>query len=91
MTLHRHVCAGVLALLILVCASSRIARAMVVCPRVTSEHTADVSDLQRFRQFSQWRDKTGNDLAIAIWQYLCGYETGVYHFFEVLDGPRSIR
>jgi hypothetical protein len=53
---------------------------------VTSEHTADTSDLQRFRQFAQWNDKTGNDLAIAIWRYLCDYETGIYHFNEVLDG-----
>ena len=86
MSVLRHACAVLLVLAILVCATSQIAGAMVVCPRVTSEHTADVSDLQRFRQFSQWRDKTGNDLAVAIWQYLCGYETGVYHFFEVLDG-----
>jgi hypothetical protein len=59
---------------------------MVPCVRVTSEHTADTSDLQRFRQFAPWRDKTGNDLALAIWRYLCDYETGIYHFFEVLDG-----
>jgi hypothetical protein len=67
----------------------QVSLAKVVCVRVTSEHTADTSDLRRFRQFSQWKDKTGNDLAIAIWQYLCGYETGVYHFNEVLDGSDS--
>lgn len=61
--------------------------AMVTCVRVTSEHTADTTDLQRFRQFAQWKDKTGNELALAIWKYLCGYETGLYHFNEVLDGP----
>ncbi|OHB68919.1 MAG: hypothetical protein A2Y77_13360 [Planctomycetes bacterium RBG_13_62_9] len=53
---------------------------------MTSEHTADTSDLQRFRQFGPWKDKTGNDLALAIWQYLCDYETGLYHFNEILDG-----
>jgi hypothetical protein len=56
---------------------------------VTSEHTADTSDLGRFRQFAPWKDKTGNDLAIAIWRYLCDYETGIYHFNEVLDGTDS--
>jgi hypothetical protein len=67
----------------------QVSLAKVVCVRVTSEHTADTSDLQRFRQFPQWKDKSGNDLAIAIWRYLCDYETGVYHFNEVLDGSDS--
>jgi hypothetical protein len=66
-----------------------VCRAKVLCVRVTSEHTADTTDLRRFRQFSQWKDKTGNDLALAIWRYLCDYETGIYHFNEVLDGPDS--
>ncbi len=60
--------------------------AKVACIRVTSEHTADTSDLQRFRQFPEWQDKTGNALALAIWKYLCGYETGLYHFNEILEG-----
>src|SRR5512137_1805939 len=70
-------------------ARSQVSLAKIVCVRVTSEHTADTSDLGRFRQFAQWKDKTGNDLALAIWRYLCDYETGVYHFNEVLDGPDS--
>lgn len=57
------------------------------CPRVTSEHNADTTDLARFRNFHAWRDKQDNDLAIAIWQYLCDYETGLYHFYEVVEGP----
>ena len=57
------------------------------CPRVTSEHNADTTDLKRFREFHAWKDKTGNDLAIAVWQYLCDNETGLYHFNEVHDGP----
>ena len=56
-------------------------------PRVTSEHNADTTDLARFRRFHAWKDKQDNDLAIAIWRYLCDYETGLYHFYEVLDGP----
>jgi hypothetical protein len=45
--------------------------------------------LKRFRQFSAWKDKTGNELALAIWKYLCGYETGLYHFNEILEGKDS--
>jgi len=60
--------------------------AKVTCIQLTSEHTADTTDLKRFRQFPAWRDKRGNDLALAIWKYLCGYETGVYHFNEILEG-----
>jgi len=56
------------------------------CVRVTSEHNADTTDLARFRNFHAWKDKKDNELAIAIWQYLCGYETGLYHFYEVRDG-----
>jgi hypothetical protein len=41
----------------------------------------------RFRQFHQWKDKTGNDLAVEVWKYLCDYETGLYHFNEILEGP----
>ncbi|MHC4111943.1 MAG: hypothetical protein ACYSUY_12780 [Planctomycetota bacterium] len=61
-------------------------QARVTCIRINSEHTADTTDLKRFRQFSAWKDKGGNDLALAIWKYLCGYETGLYHFNEVLEG-----
>jgi hypothetical protein len=59
--------------------------AKVNCIRLTGEHTADVTDLERFRQFPAWRDKKGNDLALAVWKYLCGYETGLYHFNEILE------
>ncbi len=81
------VCA--MAVCILGLAGPQISLAKVIGPRVTSEHTADMSDLGRFRQFAPWKDKTGNDLAIAVWRYLCDHETGVYHFNEVLDGSDS--
>ena len=58
----------------------------VYCPRVTSEHNADTTDLTRFRDFHQWKDKQGNDLAIAVFQYLTGYETGFYHIECLRDG-----
>jgi hypothetical protein len=61
--------------------------ARVVCIRLTSDRVADTTDLARFRQFHTWKDKTGNDLAVAIWRYLCDYETGLYHFNEILEGP----
>ncbi len=60
--------------------------ARVVCPRVTSEHNADLSDWKRFRNFHQWKDKSDRELALAVWKYLCDYETGVYHFNEILEG-----
>ncbi len=63
------------------------ASADVLCPRVTSEHNADTTDLKRFRQYHKWRDKRDQDLAIAIWQYLCDKETGLYHMNTVNDGP----
>ena len=63
----------------------------VLCPRVTTEHNADTSDLGRFRQFHQWKDKSGQDLALAVWKYVCGNETGLYHMNEVLDGPDPSR
>lgn len=59
---------------------------VLYCPRVTSEHNADTTDLSRFRKFHKWKYKENEELAIAIWQYLCDYETGLYHFYEVLDG-----
>jgi len=64
-----------------------IAAARVVCPRLTSSHIADTTDLGRFRQFHEWKDKSGNELALAIWKYLSDYETGLYHFNEILEGP----
>ena len=67
--------------------ASTVSIARVTCIRVTSEHTADTTDLKRFREFPAWKDKSGNDLAIAIWKYLCDYETGLYHFNEILEGP----
>jgi len=66
--------------------SSFTSYARVTCIRINSEHTADTTDLKRFRQFPVWKDKTGNELALAIWKYLCGYDTGLYHFNEILEG-----
>ncbi|MFW6158220.1 MAG: hypothetical protein ACOC8E_02545 [Planctomycetota bacterium] len=70
---------------------SAAAFAAVLCPRVLSEHNADTSDLTRFRRFQKWKDKTGQDLAIAVWKYTCDTATGLYHMNEVLDGPDPSR
>jgi len=78
-------CSTVLVGLLLALPSQSAAK--VTCVRLTSEHTADTTDLLRLRQYHEWRDKTGNDLALAAWKYLCGYETGLYHFNEILEGP----
>ncbi len=87
----RSICAVVWvgAWCVLPCIGSRTSSAMVTCVRVTSEHNADTTDLQRFRQFAPWKDKTGNDLALAIWRYLSDYETGLYHFNEILEDNDS--
>jgi hypothetical protein len=63
------------------------ADARVTCIRLTSNHIADTTDLKRFGQFHKWRDKGGNELALAIWKYLSDHETGLYHFNEILEGP----
>lgn len=73
--------------LLLLLPLAAVASADVLCPRITSEHNADTSDLKRFRQYHKWQDKNGQDLAIAIWQYLCGKETGLFHMNTVNDGP----
>lgn len=73
------------AAVLIICVVSSSATARVACIRITSEHSADVSDLGRFGRYSAWKDKTGNDLALAVWKYLCGHETGVYHFNEILE------
>ncbi len=76
---------GVAALLSL--AMSVPSAARVTCVRLTCDHVADTTDLKRFRQFHRWKDKSGNELALAIWKYLSDYETGLYHFNEILEGP----
>jgi hypothetical protein len=78
----RFAVAAVLCLIIPAACTAR-----VTCIRLTCDHVADTTDLKRFRQFHQWKDKTGNELALAIWKYLSDYETGLYHFNEILEGP----
>jgi hypothetical protein len=76
----------IIILIVLGFCSSFTSYARVTCIRINSEYTADTTDLKRFREFPAWKDKAGNELALAIWKYLCGYETGLYHFNEILEG-----
>ena len=62
------------------------ARAETYCPRVTTEHNADTTDLKRFRNYAKWKDLKDNDLAIAVWKYLCDTQTGIYHMNEICNG-----
>jgi len=83
---HVRLIHSAILILIILTAITSVSSARVACIRLTSEHTADTTDLGRFRQFHEWKDKTDNELAIAVWKYLCGYETGLYHFNEILEG-----
>ena len=51
--------------------------ARVTCIQLTCDHIAETTDLKRFRDFHLWKEKAGNELAIAIWKYLSDYETGL--------------
>ena len=61
------------------------AHSIVPCIRITSKHNADTTDLERFRDYHLWQNKSGNELALTVWQYLSDYETGLYHFNEILE------
>ncbi|MHC4726746.1 MAG: hypothetical protein ACYS17_05900 [Planctomycetota bacterium] len=83
---HKEIFYFVVILFAVLAGVPRVSTARVNCIQLTGEHTADTTDLMRFRQFPAWRDKEGNELALAVWKYLCGYETGLYHFNEILEG-----
>ena len=67
-------------------ARADIAKADVHSPRVLSEHVADTSSMEAFSDFPAWKDKRGQERAIAIWKYLCDNETGVFHFAPIREG-----
>lgn len=62
------------------------ASADVHSPWVLSEHVADTTSMEAFANFPAWKDKQGQDRAIAIWKYLCDEETGVFHFAPIREG-----
>lgn len=68
----------------------RDARAKVYSPWITSEHIADTSSMEAFREFSAWKDKSGQELALAVWQYLVDTETGVFHYCPIREGTDPV-
>ncbi len=58
----------------------------VYSPRITSEHVADYSSLEAFANYPAWKDKKGQERALAIWKYFVGTETGVFHYNPIQEG-----
>lgn len=81
------ICSGVALSIVLLAAQAVVAgQGVVISPRITVEGQPDYTDLGRFAQFYKDKGLAGQDLAIALWQRLCGVETGIYHFNEIFDG-----
>ena len=66
--------------------SAPSAAALVYSPKITSEHVADCSSMEAFRNYPAWKDKEGQDLALAAWKYFVGTETGVFHYNPIQEG-----
>jgi hypothetical protein len=73
----------------LLCLGLHADQGVVVSPRITVEGQPDYTELGRFVRFFKDRGLRDQDLAIALWQYLSGKETGLYHFNEIFDGPET--
>lgn len=84
------ICFIIAAMLITFGISARSAQARSYSPWVISEHVADTSSLEAFRQFSEWRDKSGQELALAVWKYFVGTETGVFHYRPICEGTDPV-
>ena len=52
---------------------------MVISPRVTSPHATDFSSLKALFASPRLAGKTGQDLAIAIWELFVDKQEGLYH------------
>lgn len=55
-------------------------------PWILSEHVADTTSLEGFANFPAWKDKQGQERAVAMWKYLCDKKTGVFHFAPIREG-----
>jgi hypothetical protein len=75
-----------LSVIVLAAQAAAAGQGVVISPRITVEGQPDYTDLGRFAQFYKDKGLSGQDLAIALWQRLCGTETGIYHFNEIFDG-----
>lgn len=74
-------------MLCVVCVS---AKGLVYSPWVISEHVADTSSLEAFKNDRRWKDKSGQELALAIWKYFVGKETGVFHYQPIREGTDPV-
>jgi len=79
-----------IAMMVIFGTTARNAHARAYSPWITSEHVADTSSLEAFRQFPAWKDKSGQDLALAVWRYFVGTETGVFHYRPIREGTDPI-
>ncbi len=58
---------------------------MVVSPRVTSPHATDFSSLAALFASPHFVGKTGQDLAIALWELIVDKKEGLYHTCPALE------
>ncbi|KKM16339.1 hypothetical protein LCGC14_1686810, partial [marine sediment metagenome] len=66
---------------------------MIISPRVTSPNYTDFSSLSALLAGPRFAGKTGEDLAVALWELLVDEQEGIYHFWpptERLTG-RKVR
>ena len=57
---------------------------MVISPCVTSPHCTDYSSLDAILSAARFAGKTGEELAVAIWEFVIDEVEGVYHFWPAL-------
>jgi len=58
---------------------------MVISPRVTSPNHSDFSSLSALLGSPRFAGKTGEELAVAIWEFIVDEREGVYHFWPALE------
>ena len=59
-------------------------------PRAVSEHVPDAFSMADYRNYPAWKNLSGQDLAVAVWQAFVGTETGVAHFQPIREGPDPV-
>jgi hypothetical protein len=59
-------------------------------PRVVSEHVPDAFSMADYRNYPTWKNLSGQELAVAVWQAFVGTETGVAHFQPIREGPDPV-
>ncbi|KPK85978.1 MAG: hypothetical protein AMJ81_02335 [Phycisphaerae bacterium SM23_33] len=58
---------------------------MIISPRVTSPHYSDCSSVEALLASPRFAGKTGQDLAMAIWEFMVDKTEGFYHFWPALE------